>query len=81
MTDHFLVITDDGRDGSNIHGIYPTFELARDETERRIAEDEAREYAQEYISRAEIQQWSGENMIALWERRYNAPLDWQKRSW
>ena len=71
---HFLVITEESYDVSTVHGVYQTFEAARDDTERRTEADLTATDS-EYISRAVIQEWTGRTSGRTWERE-GAALNW-----
>jgi hypothetical protein len=68
---HFLVITDESYDCSMVHGIYDTFDAARDDIERRTSADR-------YFATAQIQEWTGSTSGRTWERE-GAALNWAER--
>lgn len=79
---HFLVITEGSSyEGSTIHGIHDSFVEARDETERRTADDNARQYRSEYIDSAVIQEWEAATEVRTWTRHWHNPALWEERKW
>jgi len=75
---HFLVITEESYDCSIVHGIYDTFEAASDDTDRRTAADLIADTSMEYISNAQIQEWTGDTSGRTWERS-GVSTNWVQR--
>ena len=69
---HFLSITDGQDDISPVHGVYDSFEAARDDTDRRILADDPGEPFGGYLRIAHIEEWTGRVMGREWSR-YGSP--------
>ena len=69
---HFLAITEEPYDVSMVHGIYETFEAARDDIDERTREGGhgiASAQIQEWIGRASCRTWAREGVARKWTQR------------